>query len=108
MKIRATQKVLSIARIEAIKDPDPLIDKMPGEWYASIVSRGLPGKLAIHFLHYPTLASLIIPEKSLNKAVKEMSEQSNSPMWLTPLGLQIFIFGGLNESAKFEINASIK
>jgi|GEM_PF-5906485 len=44
MKIRATQKVLSIARIEAIKDPEPLIEKMPGEWYASIVSRGLPGK----------------------------------------------------------------
>jgi len=69
MKIRATNKVLNIARINAATDPAPLMDKMPGEWYASIVSTGLPGKLAIHFLHYPTLVSLIIPEKSLNRAV---------------------------------------
>ena len=74
MKIRATKKLLSIARIKAVKDLGPLSDKMPGEWYASIVSMGMPGKLAIHFLHYPTLVSVIIPEKSLNKAVKELPD----------------------------------
>lgn len=74
MKIRATNKVLSIARIKAVQDPTPLIDKMPGEWYASVVSMGMPGKLAIHFLHYPTLISLIIPEKSLNKAVSHIPD----------------------------------
>ena len=74
MKIRATNKVLSIARIKAVQDPTPLMDKMPGEWYASVVSMGMPGKLAIHFLHYPTLISLIIPEKSLNKAVSHIPD----------------------------------
>lgn len=74
MKIRATKKLLNIARIKEVKDLSPLTDKMPGEWYASIVSMGLPGKLAIHFLHYPTLISLIVPEKSLNKAIMEMSD----------------------------------
>jgi len=72
MKIRATKKLLNIARIKVIKDMSPLSDKMPGEWYSSIVSMGMPGKLAIHFLHFPTLVSVIIPEKSLNKALKEL------------------------------------
>jgi hypothetical protein len=78
MKIRATKKLLNIARIKEVKDLSPLIDKMPGEWYASIVSMGMPGKLAIHFLHYPTLVSVIIPEKSLNKAVMELPDHLES------------------------------
>ncbi len=78
MKIRATNKVLNIARITAAKDPAPLVDEMPGEWYADIVSMGLPGKLAIHFLHYPTLVSVIIPEKSLKKAVSYLPEHLES------------------------------
>jgi hypothetical protein len=78
MKIRATNKVLNIARITAAKDPAPLVDEMPGEWYADIVSMGLPGKLAIHFLHYPTLVSVIIPEKSLKKALSYLPEHLES------------------------------
>ncbi len=45
---------------------------------ADIVSMGLPGKLAIHFLHYPTLVSVIIPEKSLKKAVSYLPEHLES------------------------------
>jgi hypothetical protein len=78
MKIRATKKLLNIARIKVTKDMSPLIDKMPGEWYSSIVSMGIPGKLAIHFLHFPTLVSVIVPEKSLNKAIKELSNHVES------------------------------
>jgi hypothetical protein len=74
MKIRATKKLLNIARIKVIKDLSPLTDKMPGEWFASIVTMGMPGKLGIHFLHYPTLVSAIIPEKSLNRAIKELPD----------------------------------
>ncbi len=72
MKIRATKKLLNIARIKEVKNLSPLTEKMPGEWYASIVSMGKPGKSGIHFLHYPTLVSVIVPEKSLNKAIKEL------------------------------------
>lgn len=78
MKIRATRKLLNIARIKEVKDLSPLTDKMPGEWYASIVSMGMPGKLGIHFLHYPTLVSVIVPEKSLNKAIKELPDHLES------------------------------
>lgn len=72
MKIRATKKLLTIARIKEVKNLSPLTEKMPGEWYASIVSMGIPRKSGIHFLHYPTLVSVIVPEKSLNKAIKKL------------------------------------
>lgn len=69
MKIRATTKLLRLSGIKPIKDEAPLDEKLPGEWYASIVSMSKPGKLAIHFLHYPTLFSIIIPGKSLKKVI---------------------------------------
>jgi hypothetical protein len=72
MIIRSTKKLLNISRIKVKKDVGPLTDKLPGEWYASIVSMGLPGKGAIHFLHVPTLISAIIPGKSLNRALTEL------------------------------------
>jgi hypothetical protein len=78
MKIRATKKLLNIARIQETKDLSPLMDKMPGEWYSDLVSMGMPGKFAIHFLHAPTLVSVIITEKSLNKAIKELPDHLTS------------------------------
>lgn len=69
MKIKATKKLLNIAGIKGIKDSNPSGYDLPGEWFASLVSMNRPGKLAIHFLHYPTLISVIIPGKSLNKAL---------------------------------------
>jgi hypothetical protein len=69
MKIRATAKVLNISKIKPISDDSPTIQSMPGEWYAGVLSLLQPGKLAIHFLHTPTYISIIIPGKSLNKAV---------------------------------------
>jgi len=38
MKIRATKKLLNIARIKETKDLSPLMDKMPGEWYSTVNS----------------------------------------------------------------------
>jgi hypothetical protein len=75
MKIKATKKLLSLSRIEEKKDDAPSIDEMPGEWYASIVSTNRPGKLAIHFLHSPSYVSIIIPGKSLNKALPLLPER---------------------------------
>lgn len=78
MKIRATKKLLTISRIKEIKDTHPLIDDLPGEWYASLVSMGLPGKHAIHFLHFPTLISIILPGKSINKAIPILPDRISS------------------------------
>jgi hypothetical protein len=74
MKIRATKKLFNTSRIKEVKDPSPLIDMLPGEWYASTVSMGIPGRLAIHFLHYPTLISIIIPGKSIHKSLLEFPD----------------------------------
>jgi hypothetical protein len=69
MIIRATNKLFNISGIKPIKNLNDLLDKMPGEWYANTVSMNRPGKFAVHFLHYPTFISILIPGKSLNKVI---------------------------------------
>ena len=69
MIIRATKKLLNTSRIAPIKNLDNPKTEMPGEWYASTISLQQPGKLAIHFLHYPTFISILIPGKSLNRVI---------------------------------------
>ena len=69
MIIRATKKLLNTSGIAPIKNLTDPNKNMPGEWYASTISLQQPGKLAIHFLHYPTFISILIPGKSLNKVI---------------------------------------
>jgi len=69
MIIRATKKLLNTSGITPIKDPSDPNKNMPGEWYASTISLQQPGKLAVHFLHYPTFISILVPGKSLNKVI---------------------------------------
>lgn len=70
MIIRATNKLLKTSGIKPIKNSDELLPDLPGEWYAGLISMGRPGKLTIHFLHHPTMISVLIPGKSLKKALK--------------------------------------
>jgi hypothetical protein len=72
MIIRATKKLLNISGITSVKNSNDPNNIMPGEWYASIVSLQQPGKLAVHFLHYPTFISILIPGKSLNKVISQL------------------------------------
>jgi hypothetical protein len=72
MIIRATKKLLSTSKIKPVSNTNEAVDNLPGEWYANLVSLLRPGKLAIHFLHYPSCISIIIPGKSLNKAIVEL------------------------------------
>jgi hypothetical protein len=74
MKIRATNKLLNICGIKSIKDESEPLDTLPGEWYAGTVSLLRPGKLAVHFFHYPTYISILIPGKSLNKLIPLLPE----------------------------------
>lgn len=78
MKIRATVKLLNVNKLQPVKDPTPTPESLPGEWYASLVSMGRPGKLAIHYVHVPTMLSIVIPGKSLRKATEELPARLSS------------------------------
>ena len=78
MIIRATKKLLNTTRIDPRKNLDNPKIEMPGEWYASTISLQQPGKLAIHFLHYPTFISILIPGKSLNKAIPFLKPRTSA------------------------------
>ena len=69
MIIRATSKLLSVSRISPVKNDSLIADSFPGEWYANLLSTGRVGKPAIHFLHYPTMITIIYIGKSLKQGV---------------------------------------
>ena len=78
MIIRATSKLLSVSRISPVKNDSVIADSFPGEWYANLLSTGRAGKLAIHFLHYPTMVSVIILGKSLKQGVSTLPERASA------------------------------
>jgi hypothetical protein len=63
--IRATNKVFRVSRLVAIKKESILTDNFPGEWYVDLISLGRPGKLGLHFLHHPSMISIVVPGKSI-------------------------------------------
>jgi hypothetical protein len=69
MIIRATAKLHNIARIEPVKNESVITGSLPGEWYASLLSTGRKGGAAIHFLHNPTMISIVVLGRSLTKAL---------------------------------------
>ena len=70
MIIRATSKLLNIARIAPVKNLTVIDGHLPGEWYASLVATGHKGGSAIHFVHNPTMLTVVVLGKSLNKALE--------------------------------------
>lgn len=69
MIIRATKKVLNLSRKPSVKNDLDKSDTFPGEWYVDLVSLGRPGKFGLQFLHSPTMISVIVPGRSLNKVI---------------------------------------
>lgn len=69
MLIRATAKLHNIARIKPVKNESVITGSLPGEWYASLLSTGRKGGAAIHFLHNPTMISIVVAGRSLTKAL---------------------------------------
>lgn len=69
MIIRATTKLLTIARIKPVKMETTINGPLPGEWYASLLSTGRKGGSVIHFLHHPTMISILVMGRSVNKAL---------------------------------------
>ncbi len=84
MIIRATKKLLNTSGIRPVKNLNDQTSRMPGEWYASTVSMHQPGKLAIHFLHCPTFISIIVPGKSILRAIPSLRQRT--PALLERLG----------------------
>jgi hypothetical protein len=72
MIIRATSKVLNLSKLKPEINTNELIDILPGEWYANIFSLGKPGKLGIYFVHQPTKITIMLPERSLKKAIEKL------------------------------------
>lgn len=71
MIIRATSKTLNIAKIASVKNLAEIEGPLPGEWYVSLVPTGRKGVSAIHFVHNPTMLSVVVMGRSLNKALAE-------------------------------------
>ncbi len=68
--LRPTKKVLNIARIVPDNDEEGLSD--PGklnEWFVDLIGLGKPGKNALLFVHKTTYLCIIVPGKSLEKAI---------------------------------------
>ena len=78
MIIRATSKLLNVSRISLVKSNSLIADSFPGEWYANLLSTGRVGKQAIHFLHYPTMITLIYIGKSLKQGVAGLPERAST------------------------------
>jgi hypothetical protein len=78
MIIRATYKLLSVSRISPVKSDSLIADSFPGEWYANLLSTGRVGKPAIHFLHYPTMITIIYIGKSLKQGVAVLPERASA------------------------------
>lgn len=70
MIIRATSKLLNIARITPVKNLSEIDAHLPGEWYASLVSTSRKGGSAIHFVHNPTILSVVVLGRSLKMALE--------------------------------------
>ena len=66
MIIRATNKALKMSKMIPVKMDSVLSDKLPGEWYVDLISLGKPGKFGFHFIHHPTLISILVPGRTLS------------------------------------------
>lgn len=78
MIIRATAKLLNVARIKPINTDESISITASGEWYATLVSTRRKGSLAIYFLHNPSMMSIIVMGKSLNKSVLQLPSRVTS------------------------------
>lgn len=76
MKIRAVKKVLNTSGLKGkINEEWEATLPLPGEWFVTLLSAGLPGKTVLHFLHNPTKLSVFVPGKSLNKAMPDFKNR---------------------------------
>ncbi len=73
MIIRATRNLLNVSRIDPLRDERPLPEQPPGEWYAHGVSESR--RSVAHYLHVPSLVSVIVAGRPLNTTAPQVSER---------------------------------
>lgn len=92
MIIRATQKILTLSGIKPVKILQQAAAELPGEWYVNLLSLGRPGKTVLHFLHRPTMISILVPGKSLRKAIPVMRERVSDLLTRNGFGQLAFAY----------------
>jgi hypothetical protein len=105
MIIRGTSKILKTSGIKPVKNTDEITSELPGEWYAGLVSTGKQGKLAIHFLHHPTMLSVLVNGKSLNKAIPIFQERAEKLIKRLGYGKLLFQYQLQTEPQIFATNS---
>lgn len=105
MIIRGTNKILKTSGIKPVKNTDEITSELPGEWYAGLVSTGKQGKLAIHFLHHPTMLTVLVNGKSLNKALPVFQERAENLIKRLGYGKLLFQYQLQTEPQIFATNS---
>ena len=75
MIIHATKKALKIAGITALANIPDDYPAMPGSWTATVISLGVPGKMATLLVHDVTRITLLLEGKSLNATLPRLKDQ---------------------------------
>lgn len=105
MIIRATKKILNTSGIKAVKNLEKCPAPLPGEWYTGLLSMGRPGKTALHYLHYPTMISILVPGKSLLKALPSFRERAADFLSRNGYGQLVFQYQLQGEAEIYTTNS---
>lgn len=73
--IRATKKILLKAKTVDVESIESNSELLFSEWYADLASTSFRGKSFILFLHKPSLMSILVQGKSIEKAYKTFVER---------------------------------
>ena len=105
MIIRATQQLMRLAGIPAVKNTDEPASPFPGDWYASPVTRFDGSFTAIHFLHNPTRISVLVPGTSLNSAIPVLRDRTTALLMRKGYGRLLFQYGLLSPTEFYATNS---
>jgi hypothetical protein len=105
MIIRATQHLMRLSGIPAVKNTYEPASPFPGDWYASQVTRFDGSFTAIHFLHNPTRISVLVPGTSLDSAIPIMRDRATALLMRKGYGRLLFQYGLLSPTEFYATNS---
>jgi hypothetical protein len=77
--VRATQKLINTQRIKPeIIDLKSENISVLSEWYANTITSSFKGKSFVIYVHYPSLITVIVMGKTINKTFSEFKERLNN------------------------------
>jgi hypothetical protein len=105
MIIRATQKLMRLSGIPAVKNTDEPALPFPGDWYASPVTRFDGSFTAIHFLHNPTRISVLVPGPFLDQSITILRERAAALLMRKGYGRLLFQYELLSPPEFYATNS---